>query len=159
MTAESHTFTSASVQQTKQIASALATLAEPGMVIALDGDLGAGKTHFTQGFAEALGVSEPVTSPTFAITTEYTDGRLPLFHFDLYRLEGADELEDIGFYDLVEAGGVSCIEWASKFADEIPEDALWITITTAEDDARRIVTRATDAHAKSILRAWSEIAS
>ena len=102
--------TSLNVEETQRIAAALAEVVVPGTVIALEGDLGAGKTHFTQGLARGLGVGEAVTSPTFNVMSVYDQGRLPLYHFDLYRLEDALELEDIAFYDYVEADGVSCIE-------------------------------------------------
>lgn len=118
--------TSLNVEETQRIAAALAKVVVPGAVIALEGDLGAGKTHFTQGLARGLGVGEAVTSPTFNVMSVYDQGRLPLYHFDLYRLEDALELEDIAFYDYVEADGVSCIEWAAKFPEEIPTQALWI---------------------------------
>lgn len=156
MEAKTYTFTSGNVERTRALAKQLAALAEPGMTIALDGDLGAGKTHFTQGFAEGLGVASAVTSPTFTVMVAYEDGRLPLYHFDLYRLEDARELEDVAFYDYVEADGVSCVEWAGKFADEIPDAALWISITTADDGTRTIDATANDAHTAQILQAWHE---
>ncbi len=146
---------SGSVDETRHAAARLASLVEPGMVIALDGDLGAGKTHFVQGFAQGLGVQGPVTSPTFNVMTEYAQGRLPLYHFDLYRLEDALELEDIAFYDVVEADGVSCIEWARKFEDEIPSQAIWLSITVADDGSRCLSASACDAHADQVLRSWT----
>lgn len=154
MAANTHTFTSDSVERTQELAACLAKCVQPGAVVALDGDLGAGKTHFTQGFAEGLGVKSAVTSPTFTVMVEYVDGRLPLYHFDLYRLENAVELEDVAFYDYVEADGVSCIEWASKFADELPDSALWLSITTGTDGTRTIEATANDAHAAALLAAW-----
>ena len=104
-----------SVEETQACAAALAGVLDAGAVVTLDGDLGAGKTHFTQGLAAALGVAQAVTSPTFNLVVEYTDGRLPLYHFDLYRLDSPYQLEDLAFYEYVEGDGVSCIEWASKF--------------------------------------------
>ena len=147
-------FRSDSVAQTQQLAACLAEVVEPGTVIALEGDLGAGKTHFVQGFARALGVTSAVTSPTFNVMSAYPEGRLPLYHFDLYRLEDAFELEDVAFYDLVEADGVSCIEWARKFAEEIPSSALWIAITTTAEGARDINATANDAQSQMLLDAW-----
>ena len=146
--------TSLNVEETQRIAAALAKVVVPGTVIALEGDLGAGKTHFTQGLARGLGVGEAVTSPTFNVMSVYDQGRLPLYHFDLYRLEDALELEDIAFYDYVEADGVSCIEWAAKFLEEIPAQALWISITTCEDNARSIEARTASEETQVLIDAW-----
>ena len=143
--------TSLNVEETQRIAAALAEVVVPGTVIALEGDLGAGKTHFTQGLARGLGV---VTSPTFNVMSVYDQGRLPLYHFDLYRLEDALELEDIAFYDYVEADGVSCIEWAAKFPEEIPAQALWISITTREDNVRSIEVRTASGETQVLIDAW-----
>ena len=151
---ERATFRSDSVAQTQQLAAQLASVAVPGTVVALEGDLGAGKTHFVQGFARALGITSPVTSPTFNVMSAYPEGRIPLYHFDLYRLDDPLELEDIAFYDLVEADGVSCIEWACKFVGEIPASALWISITTMPEGARSIDVSAHDAQSKELLEAW-----
>lgn len=146
--------TSLNVEETQRIAAALAKVVVPGTVIALEGDLGAGKTHFTQGLARGLGVGEAVTSPTFNVMSVYDQGRLPLYHFDLYRLEDALELEDIAFYDYVEADGVSCIEWAAKFPEEIPAQALWISITTREDNVRSIEVRTVSGETQVLIDAW-----
>lgn len=146
--------TSLNVEETQRIAAALAEVVIPGTVIALEGDLGAGKTHFTQGLARGLGVGEAVTSPTFNVMSVYDQGRLPLYHFDLYRLEDALELEDIAFYDYVEADGVSCIEWAAKFPEEIPAQALWISITTREDNVRSIEVRTASGETQVLIDAW-----
>lgn len=154
MNATSRTITSGSVEETQHAAAVLAQLATPGLVIALDGDLGAGKTHFVQGFARGLGVASPVTSPTFTVMCEYTEGRMPLYHFDLYRLDDALELEDIAFYDLVEADGASCIEWARKFAEEIPSSALWVSIETAADGSRHIHVRADEPQIEALADEW-----
>lgn len=146
--------TSLNVEETQRIAAALAKVVVPGTVIALEGDLGAGKTHFTQGLARGLGVGEAVTSPTFNVMSVYDQGRLPLYHFDLYRLEDALELEDIAFYDYVEADGVSCIEWAAKFPEEITAQALWISITTREDNVRSIEVRTASGETQVLIDAW-----
>lgn len=146
--------TSLNVEETQRIAAVLAKVVVPGTVIALEGDLGAGKTHFTQGLARGLGVGEAVTSPTFNVMSVYDQGRLPLYHFDLYRLEDALELEDIAFYDYVEADGVSCIEWAAKFPEEIPAQALWISITTREDNVRSIEVRTASGETQVLIDAW-----
>ena len=146
--------TSLNVEETQRIAAALAEVVVPGTVIALEGDLGAGKTHFTQGLARGLGVGEAVTSPTFNVMSVYDQGRLPLYHFDLYRLEDALELEDIAFYDYVEVDGVSCIEWAAKFPEEIPAQALWISITTREYNVRSIEVRTASGETQVLIDAW-----
>ncbi|WP_251197443.1 tRNA (adenosine(37)-N6)-threonylcarbamoyltransferase complex ATPase subunit type 1 TsaE [Anaerotardibacter muris] len=159
MSARTYTFTSQSVEQTQSLAAQLASCVEAGDVVALDGDLGAGKTHFTQGLAEGLGVADLVTSPTFTVMVAYDSGRLPLYHFDLYRLEDALQLEDVAFYDYVDADGVSCVEWASKFADELPDHTLWLSITTGEDGARTIQATARDQRAIDLLDAWIAAAS
>lgn len=142
-----------SVEETQQVAAALAACVQPGAVITLDGDLGAGKTHFTQGLAQALGVTEPVTSPTFNLMVVYEGGRLPLYHFDLYRLEDALQLEDLGFYEFVEGEGVSCVEWASKFPDDMPEDCLAIYIEVLGDTERAIHATA-HGSAQALLLSW-----
>ncbi len=118
-------------------AARLAADAQPNDVYVLTGDLGAGKTHFTKGFAAALGVEEPITSPTFPLVLEYT-GRLPLFHFDLYRLQHAEELEDIDFYALCEAGGVALIEWGDRFPSELPPHYTQVHISIEPNGARRL---------------------
>lgn len=143
----------ASVAGTKAVASALAQVLQPGTVVTLDGDLGAGKTQFTQGLAAGLGISGSVTSPTFNLMIAYDDGRLPLYHFDLYRLNDADELEDIGFYETIEDTGVSCVEWASKFPDAMPDDRLEVCLEVTGDESRRIQARAWG-DAQSVLDAW-----
>lgn len=147
--------TTESASETKQVAAALAMVVGPGEVIALDGDLGAGKTQFTQGLAEELDIEGPVTSPTFNLVSVYEDGCLPLYHFDLYRLDDAEELEDIDFYGIVEGQGVSCIEWASKFPDEMPEDRLEVYLEVINEHSRRIKARAFGAVAQ-LLDFWQQ---
>lgn len=108
-----------SPKETENIAKAFAKKLKPGDVVTLDGDLGAGKTAFTQGLAKGLGVSDYVSSPTFTIINCYS-GRLPVYHFDVYRIEDSDEMYDIGFDEYVGGDGVSVIEWAEKIKDILP---------------------------------------
>ena len=116
---------------------ALAQVLQPGTVIAYRGDLGAGKTAFTRGLARGLGVTERVTSPTYTIVNEYLGGRMPLFHFDMYRLGSEDELFDIGWDDYLERGGVCAVEWSENVWGAM-EDAIVITITRLDEDTRKI---------------------
>ena len=130
-------FTTNSPAQTESIGAALGKIIEPGTVIAYRGDLGAGKTAFTRGLARGLGCTEIVTSPTYTIVNEYLGGRIPLFHFDMYRLRSSDDLFDIGWEDYLDRGGVCAVEW-SENVDDAMEDALYITIEKLGEDARRI---------------------
>lgn len=147
--------TTQSAQDTKNVAAALAMVVGPGDVITLDGDLGAGKTQFTQGIAEELDIEGPVTSPTFNLVISYDDGCMPLYHFDLYRLEDPAELEDIDFYGIVEGDGVSCIEWASKFLDDMPEDRLEVFLEVTGEHSRTIKARALGS-AGQLLDFWQQ---
>lgn len=119
--------TTHSADETQALGKKLAESLRPGDVIAYFGDLGAGKTAFTRGIAEGLGVSEQVTSPTYTIVNEYLSGRLPLFHFDMYRLGSSDELFDIGWEDYLARGGVCVVEWSENVEDAL-QDAIRITI-------------------------------
>jgi len=122
-------------QDTARIAAKLADLSQPGDVICLSGDLGAGKTTFTQYFAWALGVEDQVTSPTFTILHEY-QGRLPLYHFDMYRIEEPCQLEDIGYEAYFFGRGVCVIEWPSQILSLLPKDYLWIELGITAVDQR-----------------------
>ena len=106
-----------------------------GDVLVLTGDLGAGKTQLTKGMAAGLGITEDVTSPTFTIEMVYEGGRLPLYHFDLYRLDDPDQLEDTGLFDVLGADGVCSIEWGEQFADEIGPQRMDVFLTRLDDDA------------------------
>lgn len=128
-------FHSDSEELTKDIATKLAEQLEPGDVVTLSGNLGAGKTTFTKGIATGLGVKRAVTSPTFTIIKEYK-GRLPLYHIDAYRLEGSEE--DIGFEEYIDGDGVTVIEWAGFIEDFIPQDRLEIMIEYNGETARTI---------------------
>lgn len=112
--------------------------ASGGQVIALEGDLGTGKTTLTKYIAEGLGVTETVSSPTFTIVKEYHSGRLPLYHFDVYRLCDPEELFDIGAEEYFEGNGLCVVEWADMVADQIPEDALHIRIRYGDKEGERI---------------------
>ena len=143
-------FISHSVEETQQLARRIAQRTQAGDVILLVGDLGAGKTHFTQGFAAGLGIAEVPTSPTFNLVCEYHDGRLPLYHFDLYRLEDADELEDIDYYGITEGDGVSLVEWGDKFEEAAPDDCLTLDFKVSEDATRTIHAHATGERAREL---------
>ena len=127
-----------SPEETEKIGAALAQTLEPGAVIAYRGDLGAGKTAFTRGLARGLGCSDTVTSPTYTIVNEYLSGRLPLFHFDMYRLRSSDDLWDIGWEDYLDRGGVCAVEWSENVADAM-EDAVRVRIEKTGEEERRII--------------------
>ena len=124
-------------EQTEEIGAALANLLTPGTVLAYEGDLGAGKTAFTRGLARGLGAGDMVTSPTYTIVNEYLSGRLPLFHFDMYRLASSDDLWDIGWEDYLERGGVCAVEWSENVADAL-EGYIRVRIEKIGDEDRRI---------------------
>ena len=132
-------FVSDSVEQTEALGARLAGALGPGAVVAFTGDLGAGKTAFIRGLARGLGVPGRVTSPTFTIVDEHEGGRLPLFHFDLYRLGGADELYDIGWEDYLARGGVCAVEWSENVAEAIEDDAVRVDIARGEDENSRVI--------------------
>lgn len=121
-------YNSFSPQDTFDIAKKLGEQAKAGDVYCLNGDLGVGKTLFSQGFAKGLGIEDSVSSPTFTIVQEYNDGRLPLYHFDVYRIEDTEEMEEVGFSDMVYGDGVCLIEWANLIQDILPEQYITITI-------------------------------
>ena len=130
-------FYSNSPAQTEQIGIALGKILQPGAVIAFEGDLGAGKTAFTRGLAKGLGSSDPVTSPTYTIVNEYLGGRLPLFHFDMYRLRSAEDLWDIGWDDYLDRGGVCAVEWSENVRSAL-EDPIFVRIEKTGDESRCI---------------------
>ena len=126
-----------SPEETERVGQALGKVLTAGSVIAYRGDLGAGKTAFTRGLAKGLGIRDTVTSPTYTIVNEYLSGRLPLFHFDMYRLRSSDDLWDIGWEDYLERGGVCAVEWSENVEDAM-ENAIWVTISKLGEDTRRI---------------------
>ena len=117
-----------SAQDTWELGKEMGEKAVPGQVICLIGDLGTGKTVFTKGFAQGLGISEPVSSPTFTILQSYEEGRLPFYHFDVYRIGSVDEMDEIGFDDCIFGEGVSLIEWADLIEELLQENCTKITI-------------------------------
>ncbi|MQN02182.1 MAG: tRNA (adenosine(37)-N6)-threonylcarbamoyltransferase complex ATPase subunit type 1 TsaE [Lachnospiraceae bacterium] len=128
-------FESHSREETLKLAADMAAKAKPGDVFTLTGDLGVGKTVFAKGFAKGLGVTEPVTSPTFTIVQEYKSGRLPFFHLDVYRISDPDEMEEVGFDDYLERGGVVLIEWAELIEDILPLPRTRVKIEKDSDGA------------------------
>ena len=127
--------------ETEALGARLAAVLTPGTVVAYRGGLGMGKTAFTRGLARGLGYAGRVTSPTFTIVNEYEGGRLPLFHFDMYRLDDAGALFDIGWEDYLDRGGVCAVEWSEQVADAMPADTVYVTIARRpEDDRWRTIT-------------------
>lgn len=132
-------YCSNSVEETEGLGETLAAKLTPGAVVAFSGDLGAGKTAFVRGMARGLGISERVTSPTFTVVNEYEGGRLPLFHFDMYRLGSADELYDIGWEDYLGRGGVCAVEWSENIREALEEGCILVEIRRGETDNQRLI--------------------
>ena len=130
-------FITNSPEETEALGERLAKILTSGTILAYRGDLGAGKTAFTRGLARGLGCREQVTSPTYTIVNEYLGGRLPLFHFDMYRLRSSDDLFDIGWDDYLDRGGICAVEWSENVADAM-EDPVTVTIEKIGENARRI---------------------
>ena len=133
-------FITHSPEETRALGRTLAQALQGGAVVAFTGDLGAGKTAFVSGMAEGLGIEERVTSPTFTIVNEYEGGRLPLFHFDMYRLGSADELFHIGWEDYLARNGVCAVEWSENVDEALDGDTIRVDISRGEDDNTRIIT-------------------
>ena len=133
-------FETHSPEETKALGRKLGTQASSGELFCLNGDLGTGKTVFTKGFAEGLGITDDVVSPTFTILQIYDSGRLPLYHFDVYRIGDIEEMDEIGYEDYFFGDGVTVIEWSDLISELIPENAVRILIekTSGGDDERRI---------------------
>ena len=149
-------YASASVEETQRLAALLAPALEEGDILLLTGDLGAGKTHFAQGLAAALGIREVPTSPTFTLMSSYEGGRLPLYHFDLYRLDDAGELDDIDYFATIEGDGVSVVEWADKFCEACPEDHLLLGFSVRSDGVREIVITSAGLRGEALLEGLAQ---
>lgn len=164
-------YRTASPQATTTLGRLLASALRPGDVIVLSGDLGAGKTCFTGGVAAGLGDQRPVTSPTFTIMAVHDGGRIPLYHYDLYRLDDAEQLEDVGIYDMLEGDGACLVEWGERFAGEIGDDRLDLVFTrldasaadagdegeaVATEPARQLVARPHGERAHELLDAFDD---
>ena len=134
-------YISHSESETEALGARLAKRLIPGAVVAYRGGLGMGKTAFTRGLAKGLGYSGRVTSPTFTIVNEYEGGRLPLFHFDMYRLENADALFDIGWEDYLDRDGICAVEWSEQVTEALPPDTVWVRLERCpEADGWRTIT-------------------
>jgi tRNA threonylcarbamoyladenosine biosynthesis protein TsaE len=135
------TFISNSADETESFGRQFARNVKAGDVLALTGDLGSGKTQFVKGLAAALGVTTPATSPTFTLIHEYPGGRLPVYHFDFFRVEDAQAAERLGLDEYFFGDGVSVIEWADRFPDLVPQNARWISFETKSETQRAITTK------------------
>ncbi|SBW02962.1 Hydrolase, P-loop family [uncultured Eubacteriales bacterium] len=133
-------YCSNTVEETEALGERLAERLVPGAVVAFTGDLGAGKTAFVRGLARGLGITERVTSPTFTIVNEYEGGRLPLFHFDMYRLGSSEELFDIGWEDYLCRGGICAVEWSEIVADALDPDCIRVDLRRGGGENSRIIT-------------------
>ena len=134
------TYLTNSPEETENLGETLAGRLWAGAVVAYTGDLGAGKTAFTRGLAHGLGIEDRVTSPTFTIVNEYEGGRLPLFHFDMYRLSSSEELYDIGWEDYLARGGVCAVEWSEIVDDALEADCIRVDIRRGDSDCQRRIT-------------------
>lgn len=152
------TYKTQSPSQTFQLGYALGRVLKAGDVVCLAGDLGAGKTLFTQGIAAGLGITAKVTSPTFAIIQVY-EGPIFLFHIDLYRLDHPDDLIDIGFEEYMHPKGITIIEWPDKFSEFLPEQRLWLDFKRGEKDSeRRITVQASGRRYRTVCEELKQVA-
>lgn len=131
-----------SVEETMNLGRKLGSIIEKGSTVCLTGDLGTGKTHFAKGFAEGLGIEDNITSPTFTIVNEYYEGRLPFYHFDVYRVNDVEEILQVGFEEYVYGQGVTLIEWADMIETILPDELIHVKIEKTEHpDERKITIR------------------
>ncbi len=147
-------FFSYSPEQTRRFGYHLGTLVRPGDLILLHGNMGSGKTHFAQGVARGLGITEPVRSPTFTLINEYEEGRLPFYHIDLYRLDGDADLATIGLDEYFDAPGVVVVEWPEKGEGWIPDDALHLRLEHIDEHRRALEVDAVGVRSTALLRAY-----
>jgi len=136
---------------------ALGNILRAGDIVTLDGDLGAGKTHFTIGIGNALGIKEYITSPTFTIVNEYTSGNIPLYHFDAYRLASGDEMYEIGFEEYLNKNGIMVIEWADIIEDILPKDRIEVRIMRQDQKSlfHRLIYITMDERIDEIVSSWN----
>lgn len=134
-------YVSHSPEETMAFAARFASTLIPGTVVAFNGDLGMGKTCFVKGLAQGLGYHGTVTSPTFALMNEYIGGRLPLYHFDMYRINTWDDLDSSGYFDYVEAGGVVAVEWSEQITGALTDDTVMVSIRRKNDTTRQFIIR------------------
>lgn len=135
---QTEVYISDSPLKTEEFAALIAEKTNAGTVIAMKGDLGAGKTCFTRGFAKGMGYDGDVNSPTFAIVNEYLGGRLPIYHFDMYRISGWEDLYTTGYFEYMESGGVLIIEWSENIESALPEQVVTVTIENVGEHERKI---------------------
>jgi tRNA threonylcarbamoyladenosine biosynthesis protein TsaE len=143
---------STSVEQTQELGARLGKIVQAGDVIALQGDLGAGKTNFVQGLARGLGITEDVNSPTFILANEYLSGRLALYHIDAYRVQDAAEAKGFGLDDYLYGDGVTVVEWAERVRAALPRDVLWIRFAYRDETTRALFVTAVGPSSARLLR-------
>ncbi|MBR3144466.1 MAG: tRNA (adenosine(37)-N6)-threonylcarbamoyltransferase complex ATPase subunit type 1 TsaE [Clostridia bacterium] len=132
-------FITNNVNETKKIAAELSSSLKGGETVALFGDLGAGKTYFVKGLAEGLGFTGEVTSPTFNIVNEYLGGKFDIYHFDMYRITGWDDLDSTGFFEYISSGGITVTEWSENIENALSDDSIRVYITKTDENKRKIV--------------------
>jgi tRNA threonylcarbamoyladenosine biosynthesis protein TsaE len=145
--------TTSSSLATESVGRVVAPLLRPGDILLLSGDLGAGKTQLVKGLAEGLGVDEPITSPTFNLLLVHR-GLLPLYHFDLYRLDSAEQLEDLDYFGTLESDGVAAVEWGDRFPEALPCEYLAVVLKVTGDDERAIELRPQGQRAVELAVGW-----
>lgn len=132
------TFTTTSAEETVELGKKIGSFLKKGDIIAMQGTLGAGKTTITKGIAQALGINETITSPTFCLISEY-EGKMPLYHMDVYRLDGAEDFANLGTEDMLYGEGVSIIEWSEKIMEELPHKTIILKLEPHDDGTRTII--------------------